>query len=71
MHRTDKKRFLMKISRIFWQLVTIQLHYFDLVWICCTTSSWSCAAVDELSTNTARRFLYKFEFWPRCNWDTW
>jgi len=26
------------------------LHYFDLLRICCTTCSYSCAAVDEIST---------------------
>jgi len=35
--------------------VTLQLHNFVLLWIFCTTCSYSCAAVDKISTDTARR----------------
>ena len=30
-------------------------RYFELLWICCTTCSYNCAAVDKNSTDTARR----------------
>jgi len=33
----------------------LQLHYFDFLWICCTTCSYSQAAVDMISTDTAHR----------------
>ena len=29
------------------------LHYFDLLWICCTTCSCTCAAVNKISTDSA------------------
>ena len=35
--------------------VTLLLHYFALLWICCTSSSCSCAAVDKILTDIARR----------------
>ena len=35
--------------------VMLLLHYFDLYWICYTTSSTSCAGVSKISTDTARR----------------
>jgi len=36
----------------------LQLQYFDLFWICCTTCSCSCAVVDKISINRLRRDQY-------------
>jgi len=36
---------------------SVELHYFDLFWICCTTYSYSYAAVNQISTDTARRVV--------------
>ena len=35
--------------------VTLYLHYLDLLWICCTTCFYSCAAVDKILTDIALR----------------
>ena len=37
--------------------VTLKFHYFDLLWTCRATCSYSCAAVDRILTDTVRRVV--------------